>query len=290
MIKEYMVGYVPSLSSLRILKKRQLNKPKPSFDLLAVGNISYGSNGEVADQASGALFELGFPQVINLPALKYSALEIQNISRFFKKSRVTVLSQDKASERKLRSLTLSDFKIIHFATHSLIDDKRPARSAVVLSRIENQSEDGLLQAREIFNLNLNADLVTLSACQSGLGQFIRGEGIEGLSRAFFYAGSSSVLMSLWAVNDQATCQLMERFYRHLRRSESLMDALRSAKREMIDTGAVSHPYYWAGFIVNGKVDTQVFSGNRYASALLIGTLGVAVVFLLGIAFRRHNKA
>ncbi len=112
--------------------------------------------------------------------------------------------------------------------------------------------------REIYNLKLNSDLITLSSCQTGLGEFIKGEGIEGINRAFFYAGTSSVLMSLWAVNDQASYQLMERFYFHLRSSESIMNALRKAKLEMIDSNALSHPYYWAGFIVSGQADEIIF--------------------------------
>lgn len=99
-----------------------------------------------------------------------------------------------------------------------------------------------------FNLRLNANLVVLSSCQTGLGQFIKGEGIEGISRAFFYAGSSSVVMSLWTINDQVSSQFMERFYYHLKNSEDLAQAIRQAKLEMIDSGVVSHPYYWAGFI------------------------------------------
>ncbi|GAI78985.1 unnamed protein product, partial [marine sediment metagenome] len=112
--------------------------------------------------------------------------------------------------------------------------------------------------REIYNLKLNSDLVTLSSCQTGLGEFIKGEGIEGINRAFFYAGTSSVLMSLWAVNDQASYQLMERFYFHLRSSESIMSALRKAKLELIGSNTLSHPYYWAGFIVSGKADEIIF--------------------------------
>jgi CHAT domain-containing protein len=132
----------------------------------------------------------------------------------------------------------------------------------VLSLDEDQTEDGFLQMREIYNLKLNSDLVTLSSCQTGLGELIRGEGIEGINRAFFYAGTSSVLMSLWAVHDQASYQLMERFYYHLRSSESIKNALRKAKLEMINSGVLSHPYYWAGFIASGKTDKVVFPSLR----------------------------
>ncbi|MGB2843652.1 MAG: CHAT domain-containing protein, partial [Candidatus Aminicenantaceae bacterium] len=151
------------------------------------------------------------------------------------------------------------YKIIHFATHSILDDKKPARSSIVLTLDEDPTEDGFLQMREIYNLELNSDLVTLSSCQTGLGRPTRGEGIEGINRAFFYAGTSSVLMSLWAVNDEASYQLMERFYFHLRSSESIKNALRKAKLEMINSGILSHPYYWAGFVISGKADEIIFS-------------------------------
>jgi CHAT domain-containing protein len=142
----------------------------------------------------------------------------------------------------------------------------------------DKREDGFLQMREIYNLKLNSDLVTLSACQTGLGQFIRGEGIEGINRAFFYAGSSSVLMSLWAVNDQATSQLMERFYAYLRSSESIMNSLRRAKLEMINSDILSHPYYWAGFIVSGKADQTIFPKSKLKYILA----GASIIFICGI--------
>jgi CHAT domain-containing protein len=149
----------------------------------------------------------------------------------------------------------------------------------VLSLHEDQTEDGFLQMREIFNLKLNSDLVTLSSCQTGLGELIRGEGIEGINRAFFYAGASSVLMSLWAVNDQASYQLMERFYYHLRSSsESIKNALRKAKLDMINSGVFSHPYYWAGFIASGKTDKVIFPSVR--NKLLF--FGIAFLFASGL--------
>jgi len=178
-----------------------------------------------------------------------------------------------------KELAHTDYKIIHFATHGLIDDNNPARSSIVLSlgnNTEEVGEDGFLQMREIFNLKLNSDLVTLSACQTGLGKFFKGEGIESLNRAFFYAGASSVLMSLWPTNDQASCQLMARFYTHLRSSESIMNALQKAKLEMIASDVLSHPYYWAGFIVTGKADIVAFPSPLNKQALLI-----TLLFLLG---------
>jgi CHAT domain-containing protein len=148
----------------------------------------------------------------------------------------------------------------------------------VLTIDDNPNEDGILQAREIYDLELNADLVTMSACRTGLGKFIRGEGIEGLNRAFFYAGASSVVMSLWTVNDQATSQLMERFYYYIQDSNSIMSSLRSAKLELINSDVLSHPYYWAGFIVSGKADHVVFP-KKTNSAMLLGITILAAILL-----------
>jgi CHAT domain-containing protein len=289
LIREYQVGYVPSLSSLRVLRQRRQNGSKPKKDLLAIGDAAYGAEGRVIVPDLDILYGVDSSTGISLPPLKYSALEIQSISRLFPKNKVTVLEKQDASERWLKSNPLTDYRIIHFATHSLIDDKKPARSAILLSFNTGRAGEGLLQTRDIYNLKMNAELVTLSACQTGLGQFIRGEGIEGLSRAFFYAGSSSVLMSLWAVNDQATSLLMERFYRHLRGSESLMGALRNAKLDMIRSAALSHPYYWGGFVINGKADSGVYSRGLNLMMIMAGSLGISMITVLAIVTYRRRK-
>jgi CHAT domain-containing protein/tetratricopeptide (TPR) repeat protein len=290
LIRDYMVGYVPSLSSLRVLKQRYHAERRPNKDLLAIGDVLFRSNGGgTADGSSStSLVDLGTAENIPITQLKYSALEVQNISHLFARDKVTVLEKEDASERWLKSHPLTDYRIIHFATHSLVDDKKPARSAILLSYNPTQGEDGLLQAREIYNLKLSADLVTLSACQTGLGQFIRGEGIEGLNRAFFYAGTSSILMSLWAVNDQATFHLMERFYRHLQRGESLAGSLREAKLEMIHSNVFSHPYYWAGFVINGKTDSRIYSGILNLGILAV-LFGIGMAAALTIAVHKKHK-
>ncbi|NOR52677.1 MAG: CHAT domain-containing protein, partial [Candidatus Aminicenantes bacterium] len=214
--------------------------------------------------------------------LKYSGLEIEKIAALFKKQKINIFKREKATEEQLKKLNLTDYNILHFATHSLINDKKPARSSIVLSIDESSVEDGLLQMREIFNLKLNAALVTLSACQTGLGQFIKGEGIESLSRAFFYAGASSVLISLWPVHDQASSQFMERFYSHLRSSNSIINSLRKTKLEMIGSDVLSHPYYWAGFVVTGNSDKIIYPSPRKKFFflififLLIGGIGLTL--------------
>ncbi|MBL7082687.1 MAG: CHAT domain-containing protein [Candidatus Aminicenantes bacterium] len=257
LINNYKIAYAPSISSLsEIIRHKKLSRTKPQMDILAFGDPHFGQL-EKEENGEDIFQEFFSSSYFNFFRLKYSGLEIDKISDLFKKS--NTFQRELATEEQLKEHRLRDYKIIHFATHSILDDKKPARSSIVLTLDEDPTEDGFLQMREIYNLKLNSDLVTLSSCQTGLGRFTRGEGIEGINRAFFYAGTSSVLMSLWAVNDEASYQLMERFYFHLRSSESIMSALRKAKLEMINSGILSHPYYWAGFVISGKADEIIFS-------------------------------
>jgi len=280
LIKKYTIYYAPSLSSLRELAHHQnrKNRPKPQHNLLAVGDPYYGDLEEKYPELSTKAIFQDFYSLTDLKfyRLRYSHEEIRRISSLIPRS--TVLEREKASEDLVKSANLTDYKIIHFAAHGLIDDQKPARSAIILTLDNDPAEDGFLQMREVFNLKLNADLVVLSSCQTGLGQFIKGEGIEGISRAFFYAGSSSVVMSLWTINDQVSAQFMERFYYHLKSTENLAEALRQVKLEMIESGIVSHPYYWAGFILSGDGSTRVFQPvfNKALIGLATAFTGLAL--------------
>ncbi|NIO49566.1 MAG: CHAT domain-containing protein [Candidatus Aminicenantes bacterium] len=280
LIKDYKIAYAPSISSLReIIQRKKSNDPKPQMDILAFGDPFFGP-WEVGENGSDIFQNYYSSNAFNFFRLKYSGFEIDKISSLFKKRKRKIFRREEASKEQLINHSLDNYKIIHFATHSIVDEKIPARSSIVLSLDQDLTQDGFLQMREIYNLKLNSDLVTLSSCQTGLGEFIKGEGIEGINRAFFYAGASSVLMSLWAVNDQASYQLMERFYFHLRSSESIMSSLRKAKLEMIDSSALSHPYYWAGFIVSGKADEVVFPHpvNKWFF------FGISFILVAGIIF------
>ncbi len=283
LIRDFNMAYCPSISSLQeIIKRKKANGYKRHKDLLALGDPYFKSiqNGNNGRQILGQF---------DFQRLKYSGTEIDRISSLFKDAKKTVLKRNKATEETLKKTNLEDYKIIHLATHSLIDDKRPFRSSIILALDDNPQEDGFLQTREIYNISMNSDLVVLSACETGLGQFIKGEGIEGINRSFFYAGSSAVLMSLWQVNDQATYQLMERFYTHLRSSKSIIDSLRKTKLELIDSEALSHPYYWAGFIASGKTDQKVFlSSTPYI--ILIGTALLAALIFFFFLSRKHKIA
>ena len=161
----------------------------------------------------------------------------------------------KASRATAKSSDLSQYRYVHFATHGYLDSERADLSAVVLSMVDEQGtpQDGFLRAHEIYNLNLPAELVVLSACQTGLGKEIKGEGLVGLTRGFMYAGARRVVVSLWNVNDRATADLMQRFYRGMLKEKLTPAAsLRQAQAEMSRHPQWQSPYYWAAFVLQGE--------------------------------------
>jgi CHAT domain-containing protein len=150
-----------------------------------------------------------------------------------------------ASRARATSGELADYRIVHFATHGVLDAEHPERSGIALS-------DGFLRAGEIDRLDLPADLVVLSACETALGREIRGEGLVGLPRAFLHAGARRVLVSLWPVEDRATAELMRRFYREmLEKGRPPAAALRAAQDSLRREPGWEAPYFWAGFVLQG---------------------------------------
>jgi len=150
---------------------------------------------------------------------------------------------------------LAQFRFVHFATHGMLDSERPELSGLVLSLVDEHGnqQNGFLNLQDIYNLNLPADMVVLSACETGLGKEIKGEGLIGLTRGFMYAGASRVVSSLWKVNDEATAELMQRFYRAIEQ-EGMRPAaaLQKAQIEMWKQKPWSHPYFWAAFELQGE--------------------------------------
>jgi CHAT domain-containing protein len=150
---------------------------------------------------------------------------------------------------------LSEYRIVHFATHGLLNSEHPELSGILLSLVDEagRPQEGFLQLHEIYNLNLPADLVVLSACQTGLGKEIKGEGLVGLTRGFMYAGAARVAASLWKVDDVATAELMRDFYRGML-GDGLRpaSALRAAQVNMWRQKRWRSPYYWAAFVLQGE--------------------------------------
>ncbi|MFD2037368.1 CHAT domain-containing protein [Belliella marina] len=165
--------------------------------------------------------------------------------------------------------------ILHFATHSYIDQDNPIFSSLLLSADEN--DDGILYTHELFEMNFKADLVTLSACNSGFGEIQKGEGSISLARGFMYANVPNVLMSLWAVSDQSTSKLMTLFYDKIYDGESYSDAIRNAKLDFLIQADenTAHPYYWAGFVYLGDVESDEPNSLYY---FLIAALSLITVY------------
>jgi CHAT domain-containing protein/tetratricopeptide (TPR) repeat protein len=158
-----------------------------------------------------------------------------------------------ANEENVETRDTSKYRVIHIATHGLLDAERPQFSGLVLSLIGNKTQDGFLRTDEVFNLKLGSPLVMLSACETGLGKEKRGEGVMGLTRAFLYAGAPTVGVSLWSVADKSTAELMTEFYKRLFASEnaSASASLRDAQLAMINGKKYSAPFYWAPFVLVG---------------------------------------
>ena len=191
---------------------------------------------------------------------------------------------------------LSDYRIIHFATHGLINSERPELSGIVLSLFDSEGrpQNGFLRLHDIYNLHLPADLVVLSACSTGLGKDVRGEGLIGLTRGFMYAGASGVIASLWKVDDDATAELMKHFYEALfHEGMAPAAALRHAQLTLSQNKRWQSPYYWAGFVIQGQyTETEKFVEpfpNRTQLALLC-ILGGIVLLIFTVVFVRRRRA
>jgi CHAT domain-containing protein len=159
-----------------------------------------------------------------------------------------------ASEENVHTRNVTNYHVVHIATHGLLDVERPQFTGVVLSLVGNTSADGFLRTDEVFNLRMGAPLVMLSACETGLGKEKRGEGVIGLTRAFMYAGAPTVGVSLWSVADKSTAELMTDFYRRYLGTTRTPAAasMREAQLAMIAGKKYSAPFYWAPFVLVGE--------------------------------------
>jgi tetratricopeptide (TPR) repeat protein len=187
--------------------------------------------------------------------LPFSREEAEEIAAHVPKGSVLKAMDFEASQATAMSGELSRYRIVHFATHGLLNSQHPELSGLVLSLVDEngKAQDGFLRMHEIFNLQLPADLVVLSACQTALGKEIKGEGLIGLTRGFMYAGSQRVVASLWQVDDLATAALMKRFYHGmLKDGMRPAAALRAAQLEMMRQKRWSSPFFWSAFIMQGE--------------------------------------
>jgi CHAT domain-containing protein len=252
----YLVEQKPIHSVLSTTVYAELARSRPDASqsgeqrLVAFADPLYPSTEGLAEPVVREAVRNG----LTLKALPASRQEVEGIAGLFATAQ-TYLGRD-ATEEKAKSLG-PETRLVHFACHGLLDERFPLNSSLALTISEHPAEgqdNGLLQAWEIFeSVRLDADLVTLSACDTALGKEMGGEGLVGLTRAFQYAGARSVLASLWSVSDVSTADLMKRFYGHLRAGKSKDEALQAAQIELIRSPQkrLNHPFHWAAFQLTG---------------------------------------
>lgn len=256
---------LPSASVLAELRQNE-NQTKPTTKTLAIfadpifesddtrlpGVAKTSVPKEKPAEVSKVLRDFNFGET--LPRLLFSRIEAKNISAFTEPNKTDLNMDFDASRENATSADLSDYRILHFATHGLLDTVHPEASGLVLSLYDENGKprDGFLSLNQIYNLDLNSDLVVLSACQTALGKDVKGEGLIGLTRGFMYAGAKRVAASLWKVDDAASAEFMRRFYQNLLQKKlSPVAALKQTKMEMRQIPRFRSPYYWAGFTLQG---------------------------------------
>jgi CHAT domain-containing protein len=221
LIDRYSFRILPSASVIKFLQNRHVSKPT---GILAFGNP-----------------DLGDPRY----DLVYAQNEAISVARSQPQSKVFLRKE--ATETAFNKYG-KGFKYIHFATHGQFNADVPLTSALML--VGDSENDGMLTVDKLYSASLDSDLVTLSACETGLGKIANGDDIVGLTRGFLYAGSSSIVASLWKVDDLATSQLMTNFYSNIIRVKDKREALRQAQLQC--RKQYPHPYYWAAFQLTGN--------------------------------------
>jgi CHAT domain-containing protein len=280
LVKTNEIVYTPSASVIAAIRQ-QSAKPSGRAMLIVAdpvfNSVDERARGAAATNVSGETRGLGLASAVsdvtgqqtqpggaaapaNMQGLPLARLggtraEAEQIAKLAKASggQADVWLDLNASEENVETRDTNKYRVIHIATHGLLDAERPQFTGLVLSLIGNKTQDGFLRTDEVFNLRLGAPLVMLSACETGLGKEKRGEGVMGLTRAFIYAGAPTVGVSLWSVADKSTAELMTEFYKRLLASDtaSASASLRAAQLAMINGKKYSAPFYWAPFVLVG---------------------------------------
>jgi CHAT domain-containing protein len=243
--KDHIISYNYSATLWHSMQnKKHKTEPTKNF----VGFAPY-YNGDTS--VLSQIFANDWAMRKGLDSLKYSGEEVFKAQKLMGGEAVLA----KKATKKTFEETANNYRIIHLATHGKANDKTGDYCFLAFTEQKDSIDNELLYVRDIYNLSLNADLVVLSACETGIGELKRGEGIVSLARAFAYAGAKSMVTSLWSVNDKSTMQIMENFYRNLRKGQTKNYALWKAKQDYWEKakGDLSHPFYWSSFIPIGDM-------------------------------------
>ncbi|MEG4227599.1 tetratricopeptide repeat protein [Microcoleus sp. N9_B2] len=269
LIAEHEIITLPSASTLAILRQNYGDRKPPTQTLAILADPVFSPDDErikgKITQATTEKLEannLGLNRSVRASEIKwppdrlpFTRQEAQTISSLFPSASSRQIFDFDASRTTATDGNLVNYQIIHLATHGLANSKNPELSGMVMSMVDDKGNlvNGFLRLTDIFNLKLSANLVVLSACQSGMGQNVKGEGMVGLTRGFMYAGAQRVAVSLWSVDDEGTAVLMQKFYQKmLQQKLAPAAALRAAQIEMMQQEKWKSPYYWAAFTLQGE--------------------------------------
>jgi len=285
LIEQHEIVNLPSASTLAVLRREMNGRPlapktlavlaDPVFDVKDERFQTSGAKKKLAPKFETVAltkntetvlaknlkravrdFDFEDEEGINLPRLPFTRREADSIFASLPNNQRSKILDFDATRNAVFNSELSNYRFVHFATHSFLNNKNPELSGIVLSLFDEngKEQDDFLRVGEVFNLKLPAELVVLSGCRTGLGKEIKGEGLVGLTRGFMYAGAKRVVVSLWDVNDEGTSELMATFYREMLGGKKLSpaSALRQAQISMLKDRRWQNPYFWATFTLQGE--------------------------------------
>lgn len=294
--------YAPSAQTLALLAKIRPNSSTATKDLLIFSDPVFTSD-DTRFAPGSQTFEkpktshtdsFRFVESLNnLPRLSASKYESEAIIDILGKSNSHSYSGFAATRENLLNLKADDYKILHFATHGLANEIRPELSGFVLSRYDENGQqlNEFFRIQDIYALNLNADLVVLSACETGIGKDIKGEGLMSLNNAFLQTGAKSVMASLWKVEDAATLELMKHFYAAMVNEKlTPSQSLRKAQIKLRENPQYKSPFYWAAFTIQGdfKSTPQLHTGTSDRFYCFLATTFLLILFYLLRLFLKNQ--
>ena len=306
LVARHEIVNAPSASTLAVVRREAINREVAPRLLAALGDPVLPSN---------YLSKAAEPENDNPPAqrgsedredetlepaklgpLFFARHELNELRKLAGDNDSIVYSGFAATRDNLRGLDLRQYRILHFATHGFFDAKQPELSGLVLSLVDRNGRrvNGFVGLSDIYNLRAPVDLVVLSACRTALGKEVRGEGLVGLTRGFMYAGASTVVASLWKVDDEATAELMKRFYTNmLQHGMTPAAALRAAQNSVRQEPHWHSPYYWGAFTLQGDYHKVIAASPKRSrpTYFLILTASLALLLVIFVAWRyRRNRA
>ncbi len=281
LIKESALSYAPSATTF--FDELNMKHIRNNGKILAFGP-EYGNDNKVLDEKdeNGKLLRSSLTNLTN------TQNEIKSLDDYFN---VKAFLGKRATEKSFKS-NAADYKVLHLAMHTIINNENPLYSKLIFFKSENDTlEDGMLNASELINMELHAEMAVLSACNTGSGKMQKGEGIMSLSRDFFYAGVPGIIMTAWAVEDRAGIKLMDYFYKYISQGKARNEALRLAKIDYLDNcdKLTSHPHYWAAYMNVGDIRPIEAFGKRTNPFSLYGAAATILTIAFLVILRSRKK-